>query len=264
MNRSNKALYNFTALASLFADKPMRGTLFYDHLNPTQSLSPGEVSQQSDKYGLTFSLLAPLTPVPVYFEANRTHDKGSSVERVVDNRIDRLSLKLDRALWNVGTTHFGYNAQKQVSASGSSKLPIQSSHQIRTASARRHPSQVGERAAIRSNNNIAYSTQKYTLAGTKGKTPKLDDFRFLLNYRGVHSSKWQSFANYFFSDNRQDERATQVNSAIVGATWTASKNSGLSASLRNINTRAPQSGSHTRHRWLGALRTCAAIGNWAK
>ncbi len=245
VNRSNKALYNFTARASLLADKPVRGTLFYDHLNPTQSLSPGEVfTQQSDKYGLTFSLLAPLTPVPVYFEANRTHDKGSSVERVVDNRIDRLSLKLDRALWNVGTTHFGYNAQKQVSASGSSKLPIQSSHQDSQSLSVDTQLRLGKDRQYDLTNNIGYSTQKYTLE--QGNTPKLDDFRFLLNYRGVHSSKWQSFANYFFSDNRQDERATQVNSAIVGATWTASKISGLSTSLRNIDTRAPQFKTQTQ------------------
>jgi hypothetical protein len=183
-------------------------------------------------------MLAPKTPVPLYVEATRSHDKGNSVERVVDNRIDRLSIKLDRALWSAGTTHFAYNIQQQESSSGSARAPILSSRQDSQTLSLDTQLRFGMDRQYDLTNNITYSTQKYTLA--EGNTPKLDDLRFLLNYRGIHSSQWQSFANYFFSDNRQDDRATQVNSAIVGATWSTSKNSGLSASLRAIDTQAPQ------------------------
>lgn len=245
VNRSQKTLYNFTAHATLLADKPVRGAVFYEHLNPTQSLSPGEIFiQQTEKYGFSLSLLAPVTPVPLNLEVTRLHDKGSSFERLVDDRTDRVALRLDRALWTFGTTQFNYNAQQQVSSSGSANLPIQNSRQDSQSLGADTYLKLGKDRKYDLTNNISYTRQKYTLA--QGKAPKLDDFRFFLSYRGFHSSEWQTFADYQFTSNRQDERATLVNSANAGASWSTVKNVGLNASLHNLDTRAAQFKNTTR------------------
>lgn len=243
-NRSRQSLYNFTARATVLADKPVRGSLFYEHLNPTQSLSPGEIfNQQTDQYGFALSLLVPATPVPLHIEATRSQAKGSSLVRVVDNRIDLLTVKAERALGKFGATQFGYHSQQQVSASGSRNLPIQNSRldsQTFNADTRL---QWGGDKRIDLYNNIAYTTQKYTLEEVR--TPKLDDFRFLLNYRGVHSSAWQSFGNYQLTRNRQDEHATAVNSATAGASWFVAKNLDMTAGVRANDTQAPQFATRT-------------------
>lgn len=239
VNRSRETLYNFTARASFLADKPVRGGLFYEHLNPTIAVSPGETfNQQAEKYGLTFSLLAPVSPLPTTVEATRSHTTGNSASRTMDERIDQLNLKVERAVSNLGITHFGYANQDQTSASGSVNLPLQSSR-LRSQSFNADTRlQFGKDRQYELYNNILYTRNKYTLE--QGTSPELEEFRFMLNYAGWHSQAWQSFAGYQFSDNRQGDRSTLVNTANVSATWSPVRAYSISAGLRGNDTRASQ------------------------
>ncbi|MBL0125676.1 MAG: hypothetical protein IPP88_24445, partial [Betaproteobacteria bacterium] len=69
MNRSNKALGNSPTARLAVADGPGPGTLFYDHPNPTQlAESLPSFHTAIRQYGRSFSLLALLTLLLVYFE----------------------------------------------------------------------------------------------------------------------------------------------------------------------------------------------------
>lgn len=238
--RSQEPLFNLTARATMLADKPFRGTVFFEHYNPAPSLSTGETfKQQNEKYGVSWSLLAPLTPVPLTFDATRDYTKGSSTERVMNDRVDQISLRANRALGTFGTTTLAYDARQQLSASGARNLPIQNSRQdLQSLVADTRALLNVGKTSVDLYNSISYTAQKYTLA--QGDTLKYDDFGFLLNYRGAHSSDLRTYANFQFSDNHQDTRATIGNVASAGVSWAPSKDVGMSAGVHENDVRSTQ------------------------
>ena len=119
-DQSKGALYNLTGRATILRDKPYRGSVFYDHLNPTLSVSPGQVlTQQNTRYGFDMSILGPVTPVPVYVDATRTHSQGRGVDRIIEDMLDRLNFKATRSFGALGATQVQYQSTKQASISGS-------------------------------------------------------------------------------------------------------------------------------------------------
>ena len=237
--RSQRPLYNLTARATVLADKPYNGSVYYEHLNPTLLLSPGEIfTQQTERYGLTFALLEPVTPIPFSLDASRSHAMGESTLRVVDDRIDDVSLRAEYALSTFGRIQLAYHDLQQDSNSGSPNLPIQNSQlHSRSLSADTHV-QFGDKREHDIFNTILLTSQDYTLE--QGRTPRLDSARFLLNYRGVHSPELHSFASYNFGRNEQDADVTDVNTASASLTWYPSRNLTLAAGLHGEDTQAPQ------------------------
>lgn len=237
--RSKRGLYNLSARATVLADKPYNGSVFYEHLNPTLLLSPGEIfNQQTDKYGLNFALLAPVTPVPLNIEASRSHTTGHSVLRVVDDHIDHFALRAERELGTFGRTQLGYNLLQQASSSGSPNLPIQNSHlRSQSLNADTHL-QFGASRQYDLFNTVMLSRQEYSLE--LGRSPRLDDLRLLLHYRGVHSGQMTSFLNYGYTRNEQDSSRTASQSVNTGAVWTPTRSFATSAGLHGEDTQAPQ------------------------
>ncbi len=242
---SHEPLYNLSAHAVLLADKPARGTLFYDRLNSTPSVDPGEVfNQQNTRYGLTAALLAPLTPVAMDFTATREHNQGSSSTRVVEDKIDRLGLKVSRELWSYGRTQFSYQTLQQDSSSGSTSLALQNSHQEQKSISLDTRLRLGKQTPFELNNRIDYSRQKYTQQS--GTTPELDDLRFALDASGALGKQWLVFANYQFGRNRQDDKATLTDTANLSTSWAAAKGLDLNAGAHFNNAKAEQFASHAR------------------
>lgn len=237
-DRSQKPLYNLTATATILADRPYNGKVYFEHLNPVVMLSPGEVFQEENqKYGFAFSLLAPVSPVPFTIELWRSHTQGESTQRFVDDRIDQFTFKGDRALGSYGTTQLGYQAQQQESASGSLNLPIQNSR-LNSQQLNADTSLVlGADRNYRVFNSIVYSKNDYTLE--QGPSPKLDDFRVLLNYFGTHARELQSFGNYNYLRNVQDGLATTINTMNAGVNWLPVPGSWVTAGMHANDVRAP-------------------------
>ena len=122
---SGELLYNLVGRANFLTGKPYTGGVFYEHLNPTQSVGPAEILlTQNESYGANFALLDPLTPVPLSVEARRTTVTGSSPLQVIDDRIDELTAGLSRSLGKYGDTRASYTGVRQHSESGSKGLPI--------------------------------------------------------------------------------------------------------------------------------------------
>ncbi len=235
--RTSKVLYNLYARASLLSDKPYRGTVYYEHLNPMLSVGPAEVlNQQTEKFGFTMALLAPATPIPLGLEANRTHTSGSSELRVIDDRIDRFTLKADRAWGRIGRTRLGFDLMQQTSSSGVVNLPILGSQQrTRTLNADTEL-RLGKDKQFEFFNTMRASTQEYQL--DQGQLPKVQDLRFILTYRGLHGRDWQSSASYNASRSRQDEQENTVQSLNLGSLWRPTDRLALNAGLRGDRTEA--------------------------
>ena len=237
--RSQRGLYNFSAHANILPDKPYNGVLFYEHLNPTLLLSPGEIfNQQSDKWGATFSLLAPVSPLPFTLAATRTHTAGESALRVMDDRVDQITLNGGRSLGGLGRSQFGYHQTQQFSSSGSPQLPIQST-ELRTRNFNLDTYlQWGADRQHDLFNSVALGSQEYTLA--QGLSPRLNDARLLLHYRGTHGPELNSNVNLQLNRNEQDTNITTNRLASAGVTWTPSRQLSASVGWRAEDTQAPQ------------------------
>lgn len=237
--RSQRGLYNLSAHATILPDKPYNGALFYEHLNPTLLLSPGEIfNQQSDKWGATFSLQAPVSPLPFTLAATRTHTSGESALRVMDDRVDQLTLNGGRSLGSLGRSQFGYHQTQQFSSSGSPQLPIQST-ELRTRSFNLDTYlQWGDDRQHDLFNSVVLGSQEYMLA--QGHAPRLTDARLLLHYRGSHGRELNSNANLQISRDEQDVNTTTNRQASAGVTWTPARQFSASLGWRAEDTQAPQ------------------------
>ncbi len=216
--QGNKALYNLTGRINFLRDKPYRGSVFYDHLNPTLSVAPGQVmTQENEQYGFDFSLLAPVTPVPLNVDATRSHFQGRSAERIIDDRVDRFNFRASRAFGTVGSTQVQYQDITQESTSGSPNVPIQASSSSTQGLNVDTRLQLGGNRQYDLTNLITLNHQSYVLG--EGSLPDRKDSRFFLDLRGRHSDKLQSFATYNYTNYTQGDIASTVNSLATGLTY---------------------------------------------
>jgi hypothetical protein len=211
-------LYNLTSRTTLLRDKPYRGSVYFDHLNPTLSVAPGEVlAMENQRYGLEFSLLAPVTPVPLYLSAEHGQFQGRGASRIIDDRVDRFGLKATRSFGALGNSQVQYQGTQQESLSGSPNLPIQgttSSNHNFSADSRLH---FGANRQYDITNLITLNTQAYTL--DKSSLPDRKDLRILLDARGRHTKELNSFAVYNYSSSNQGDLTSIIHSASAGLNY---------------------------------------------
>ncbi len=238
-------LYNLSAHATLFADKPAHGTLFYDRLNTTPSIDPGEIfNQQNTRYGWTAAVTPPWSPVVTSLAMTREHNQGTSSTRVVDDQIGRLEFKAERTLPNNGRTQFSYYALQQISGSGSLNLPLLESHQDVKNLSLDTRLRFGAELPYEIGNRIDYSRQEYRQA--MAYSPVVRDLRVMFDYNGALNKQLRTFANYQFSRTRQDEFATFSDAASARANWAATKELNLGTGVHLNDARSSQFTSHAQ------------------
>jgi hypothetical protein len=237
--QSQGAQYNFTGRATFLRDKPYRGSVFYDHLNPTVSVAPGQtLTMQNTRYGFDFSLLAPVTPVPIYIDANRSHFQGRGADRIVDDQVDRMNLRATRSFGALGTSQFQYQNTRQESTSGSPNLPIQASSSTSESYNLDSRFQFGGNRQYDLVNLVSYNTQNYALG--LGPFPDRKDSRFFLDLRGRHSDQVQTFGNYNFSSRSQGDLAYTLNAVAAGVTYLPRKDLTATLGVRGEDNRTNQ------------------------
>lgn len=217
---SRKPLYNLLFRATALRDKPYRGEVYYEHLNPTQNVGPSQVLvSQSERFGAGLVLLPPVLPAPVYFDASRYESKGRGTDQVLDDRTDQASLRTNLRLGKTGDSQVRYETLRQASRSGSTGVAIQesrSSSDVLTVDTRARFD--GGRREL--TNYLYYFAQAYTAA--QGTLADTRDLRFDLDLRNEHSDKLRSYARYVLASNRADAQTTTVNGLTAGATYRAS------------------------------------------
>lgn len=236
---ADRMFYNFSARAKLLRDKPYQATLFYEHLNPTLNVAPGQViTQQNTRYGADFEWLAPVVQVPLLFDFSRAHMQGRGADRVIDDQFDRFNLRASRAFGALGSTQLHYHVSQQASQSGSPNLPIHGSTSRDQGLSVDSRFQFGPLRQYDFNSLITLNTQAYTLVGS---APIADrrEARLYLDLRGRHSNELQSFAALNRNTSEQGESNASLNSVSAGMTYSPRPEFivGTSARAEAIQTR---------------------------
>lgn len=227
-NRSTKALYNLSCKATVLRDKPYRGSVFFEHFNPTQVVGPAQVMfVESRRYGFDASVREPATPVPVALEVTRSRNEGRGSGQTQDDTLDQAKLRATRRIGTLGDAVFGAETFRQDSRSGSTSLPIQATRTSRDSfSLDSRLRRVGQ-AEHTLDENLSYNSQ--SVSRSEGEAISENrDAHLSLALASRFSPEWQTQARYAYSDNRMDHQSTAMHALSGGATWHPS--AGLSAS----------------------------------
>jgi hypothetical protein len=216
---STAVLANLSARVHVLRDKPVNGSLFYEHLNPTVLVGPGEVmSQQTTRWGANFSAGAGALPVTVFADASHMQTLGRGVDRVIDDQADQFSMRATRGLDKFGTTQLQLHAARQSSASGSSSLPIQATNaasQDLNLDTRLH---FGPAALYELTNVVTLAQQSFTRQGDS-PVPDRQDRRLLLDLQARHFPWLQSYGSYSWAAADQGSASTSRHALTTGVNW---------------------------------------------
>jgi hypothetical protein len=236
---SSGTLYNLTSRATVLRDKPYRGSVYFDHLNPTLNVAPGEVlTTENTRYGIQFSLLAPVTPVPLHLDAEHVQFQGRGASRIMDDRVDRIGLRANRSFGALGSTQVQYQSTQQESSSGSPNLPIQATTSSNHSFSVDSRLQFGATRQYDLTNLITLNTQAYTL--DRNSMPDRKDLRVLLDVRGRHTRQVNTFATYNYSSSAQGELTSIIKSASAGLNYWPSPEFGAAFGMRADDSQTRQ------------------------
>ncbi|MBD5803521.1 hypothetical protein AZOA_29610 [Azoarcus sp. Aa7] len=216
--RSRATLYNFVGRASFLRGKPFSGSLFYEHLNPTVAVTAAEsFRQENSRYGFDFALSGPEVTTPMRLEFVRTRSAGQGVQRVTDDRTDKLTLQLTRAHGELGATQLHYQAIEQESLSGSPNLPIQSSTSTNHAFNVDTRLQFGSERQHEFTQLFSYGSRRYVVGGDA--MPAQQDANLLLDVRLKPSPSFSGFGSWHLSYADNGMLASKTQSVASGVTW---------------------------------------------
>jgi hypothetical protein len=237
--KARGVLYNLSARATLLRDKPYTGSLFFSHLNPTVSVSPGQVlTQENTRYGFDFSLLAAASPVPVQAGFLRTQSLGRGADRQVDDRSEQFNVSASRSFGALGSTQIQYQTSHQSSKSGSQNLPIQSSTASNQAINVDTRLQLGDNRQYDLANLVSFNNQGYALDA--GTLPQLKDVRLMLDMRARHSDKLHSHGLYNYGHSSQGDLDSVTQAASAGLSYWPTTGLEASAGVRGDNNQTRQ------------------------
>ena len=215
----NAVLANVSVGAKLFRDKPMNGSLFYEHLNPTVLVGPGQVmTQQNTRWGATFSAAGLSLPVALIADASHAQMQGRGADRIIDDQVDQFNLRATRNLDKFGATQVQLHSAHQSSGSGTPGLPIQAtdtSNQDLNIDTRLH---FGPGSLYDLTNVITLAQQSFTRQGDS-PVPNRQDRRLMLDFQARHAAQLQSFASYNYSSADQGAASTTRNAVTAGVNW---------------------------------------------
>lgn len=237
--RARSSLYNFVSRAAFLRGKPVSGTLFYEHLNPSVSLTPGEtMNVESTRYGFDLSASGAAIALPARLEATRNESRGRSAERVANDQTDQFNLRLSRNLGSLGATQVQLQASRQESQSGSVNLPIQASSSTSqgfSADTRLH---FGADERYELSNQLTMNRRRQQVGAEA--LPDQRDLSLVLDLRLKHTPQHSSYAQYHHSDSDNGAMATLNRSLAAGTSYALSKEIDVSVGMRVDDSRADQ------------------------
>lgn len=237
--RSRGNLYNLTGRATFLRGKPVNGALFYEHLNPVLSVSPGQVlNQQNTRYGAELTATAAAVPTPLRLDFTRSEATGRSEESQLDERQEHLNLRLSRSFGSLGATQLQYQASRQESRSGSTALPILQAASTGQGLDVDTRLQFGSGELI---NLLSVNRRRYTVGDAPA--PAQTDLNFLLDLRLRHGGDLSSYGSYRYTDNDNGTQQAATQAAVGGLTWAPDPEQEISVGAHAEATRGSQFGA---------------------
>lgn len=237
--RSRGTLYNLVGRGTFLRGKPVSGSLFYEHLNPVLTITPGQIlNQETTRYGMELTASAAVIPTPLRFEITRSEASGSSDQRIMNDRQDHLNLRLTRSFGSQGATQVQYQASRQESLSGSVNLPIHSASSASQGLDIDTRLQFGADGKHELVNLLSMNTRRYVVGAEA--MPAQADLNLLLDVRLKNSEELTSFGTYHYSYNDNGQRTAVTHAASSGLTWTPSTDWELGFGGRADDSRSGQ------------------------
>lgn len=255
VTNSRRQMYNFNGRATILRDKPYTGALFLERQNENQSVGPAqEMLTENTRYGLTFNLLNPVTPIPLKVDLSRTENQGKGAEQVIDNRIDQLHLKMDANLGRLGWSSFQgmpfkgtstlmYDGARLSSASGSVNLPIHASSSSDDRINLDTQLKFGASNEYDLTNAVILHSNKYT--ADQGALTAMRDFSFSLDLIGRHSEELQTSGRYILNTSQYGDQDTTLNSASAGISYRFTPDLSGNLNIRGDSSKSTQVSSTT-------------------
>lgn len=238
-SRGGATLYNFSGRAAFLNQKPTHGSVFYEHLNPTITLAPGQVmNQQTTRQGFDFASVEPSNPIPVYVNFSRTHTEGKSPDRVIDDRIEQLNVTATRSLGEKGNTRLQVQTVHQESQSGNPNLAIQATNSDTHAIDFNATLHLGDDRQYTLTNLLSQNAQAFGLS--TGYIPDRRDMRWLADLRARHSEQLSSFVSSNYSTSQQGELGSTNHNMTGGLTYQYNKQLATNVGLLYERTSATQ------------------------
>lgn len=216
---ASATLFNLSTRASLLRGKPISGNIYFDHLNPTLTVAPGEViAQENTRFGFDAGVTSALSPLPVRVAYASTHVAGQGATRKLDDTVEQFSLNTSRSFGALGSTQMQYQQSRQASYSGNLALPIQASTsetqglnfdtRLQFGSERQH-----DFTQLFSSNN-----RQYTVGGNG--LPKQSDMNVLFDLRSRPARQLGTYGTLQYLTSEQGVVNSRTQVMAGGLNWT--------------------------------------------
>lgn len=215
---SSGAMYNLSARATFLRDKPLTGGVFFEHLNPSLTVAPGEViTQESERYGFEAGVSGALSPIPGRIAYTSTRVTGLGATRRIDDRVDQFSASASRTFGSLGASQVQYQLTHQDSVSGSLNLPIQASTSDAQGLNVDTRLQFGGTYQHDLTNLVSVNTRDYVVGGAS--LPDQSDQLFLLDLRSRFSPDLNTFALGHYSASTQGNLTSATRALATGVNY---------------------------------------------
>jgi hypothetical protein len=198
LSRSSREslLVNLNARLQFLKDKPYPTTISYLRDNPIVSTGlEGSFTQETERLGFDFQL-RDILPLDLSFHASQNWSFGESLDRVVDNNIERVSVNAKKTFTPGNRMLLEYETSVQESRNGDPRRPIQET--IRET----------DRLLLTTNNLLGDEDQvriDQTTSIIRRDEPEVTDISFSPVLRWVHNSKWESIYRYRLSQTERPQ-----------------------------------------------------------
>jgi len=221
---------NVNASLQFLKDKPYPATISYVRDNPIVSTGvEGSFAQETERLGFDFQL-RDILPLDLSLDASKFWSFGESLDRIVDNNIERVTLKARRNFAQGDRLLFEYETSVQESRNGDPRRPI-----VETV-------RETERFMLTTTNRMGGDGQvriDQTTSIVRRDDPEVTDFIFAPVMRWSHSPKWQSIYRYRLSETERPEsdfeNRTEALTASLNYTPATIFGGGISAEFDRSN-----------------------------
>ena len=229
----DSVLVNVNATLHFLKDKPYPTTISYLRDNPIVSTGlEGSFTQETERWGLNFHLRDVL-PLDLSLNASQHWSFGESLDRVIDNNIERVTMKARKSFTPGNRMLMEYETSVQESRNGDPRRPIEET--IRET----------ERFMLTTSNRVGSEGNvriDQTTSVIRRDEPDVTDINFAPVIRWAHSPKWQSIYRYRFTETERPESDFENRTEALSASLNYSPSTIFNGVLRAESDRSKEVG----------------------
>lgn len=188
--------FNMDASLQILKDKPYPTLITYVRDNPIVSTGiEGSFTQETERMAVDIQLREVL-PFHLALTGVRGRAFGESLDRVVDNSIDRVNVKARKTFSQGNRLSVDFDSSEQESRNGDPRRPIQETTRKSNRLLLTTASRLGKDKQVRFGQTLRFNRRD---------NPNVDDISYSPLLRLIHSPSWESNYRYDFSQTERPE-----------------------------------------------------------